>query len=363
MIAFPLSLVAELTHRCPLRCVYCSNPIELQKKENELNTDQWISVLEQASTMGVLQCHFTGGEPLLREDLEVLIRHARQNKLYTNLITSGVGLNEKKLGQLVDAGLDHVQLSFQDSVEARANEICGTRAHATKVEAAKWIRKSSIAFTINIVLHRKNADQLSTFIDFAVEQGAQRIEIAHTQYYGWAFLNRRWLVPTYEQVQNSISIVDEAKKRLLGKVRIDFVTPDYYAQLPKPCRGGWGKTTMVISPSGDMLPCHSAQVLPHLKFDNVARKTLTEIWENSGAFQMYRGTEWMKGACSNCERKTIDFGGCRCQSFLLTGDAFATDPVCSLSSQRNLIDNEIAAILQNSKDDSQAKWNYRNFKI
>ncbi len=351
----PASLVAELTHRCPLHCVYCSNPIEMAKRESELTTPQWLDVIEQAAKMGILHLHLTGGEPTLRDDVVELTRHARKLGLYTNLITSGVGVNEDKLKQLCDAGLDHVQLSFQDSQEITANEYAGTKAHLLKIKTAQMIRTLPLAFTLNIVIHRENISRLNEMIALSETLGADRIEIAHVQYYGWAFKNRGRLIPTLEQVKEANTIIQNAKERLKDKVRIDFVLPDYYAKFPKPCMGGWGKTVMLIDPAGRALPCHSAMVIPELEFDSVTEKPLQEIWANSTSFNQFRGEAWMKEPCSGCERKTQDFGGCRCQAQMLAGDASATDPVCSLSNQRASVQNEVETAMASTP----TSWTYR----
>lgn len=348
----PLSLIAEVTHRCPLHCVYCSNPLELQKRESELDTATWARVFEEAAGMGVHQLHLTGGEPLARDDIEALIRHGREHKLYVNLITSGVGLTEAKLQSFVQAGLDHVQLSFQDVSEKDANEFAGTKAHALKLQIARIIKKSPVAFTMNAVLHRKNVDRLEGMIALGEELGADRLEIAHVQYYGWAYRNRTALMPTREQVERSVEIIRSARERLQGKVRIDFVVPDYYAKFPKPCMGGWGQKSLLVDPAGRVLPCHSAMIIPGIDFENVKRNSLAEIWEESRAFEMFRGETWMKEPCASCDRRTKDYGGCRCQAFLLAGDANATDPVCSLSPSRTRVDELL-------RETAERPWDYR----
>jgi pyrroloquinoline quinone biosynthesis protein E len=352
----PLSLIIELTHRCPLHCVYCSNPLELQARQNEIDTETWKKVIEDAAKMGVIQLNFTGGEPTLRDDLEELLAHGRKNGLYTNLITSGVGLNEAKLAKYAAAGLDHIQLSIQDSEARFANEYAGTKAHDLKVQLARTIKKFSFAFTMNMVIHRQNVSRLQDMIDLAVGLGADRLEIAHVQYYGWAFKNRALLLPTREQIQSSMETIRSAQEKLKDKVRIDFATPDYFAKFPKPCMGGLGRTAILIDPAGRVMPCHSAMVLPEMKFENVRDRALSEIWESSEAFERFRGTAWMKEPCVSCERKDKDFGGCRCQAFLLTGDERAADPVCSLSKDRAKVDH----LIQNfAASETNAEWSYR----
>jgi PqqA peptide cyclase len=327
----PLSLIAEVTHRCPLHCLYCSNPIEMQLAESELATEDWKRVFRQASQMGVLHLHLTGGEPLARKDLAELIQGGRNAGLYVNMITSGVGLTEERLAALVDAGLEHLQLSFQDLDEASANHIAGTRAHAIKLALAPVIKKFDLAFTINLVVHRMNLDRLEEFIALAEALAPNRLEIAHVQYYGWALKNRSLLMPTEEQMHRSVAIVEAAKQRLKGKIHLEAVVPDYFGSFPKACVGGWGRQMMLIDPSGQALPCHSAAVIPNLIFDNVRNRDLAWIWNSSPAFQRFRGEDWMSGTCRACPRKERDFGGCRCQAFMLTGDADAIDPVCSYS--------------------------------
>lgn len=327
----PLSLIAELTHRCPLHCLYCSNPVELQRADSELSKEEWKRVFEQAAELGVLHLHLTGGEPLLRKDLPKLISYARDAGLYINMITSGVGLSEEHLSSLMDAGLDHLQLSFQDVDDASANYVAGTRAHALKLALVPIIKKFRLAFTVNLVVHRMNLDRLEAFISLAEELSPDRLEIAHVQYYGWALKNRALLMPTAEQVRRSLPIVEAAKERLKGKVHVESVIPDYFGNFPKACVGGWGRQVILIDPAGQALPCHSAGVIPGLLFDNVRQKDLVWIWNSSSAFQRFRGDRWMSETCLACPRKERDYGGCRCQAFMLTGDPDAVDPVCNLS--------------------------------
>lgn len=339
----PLAVIAEITHRCPLHCVYCSNPVQLASIDSELTAADWKNVFEQCGKLGMLHAHFTGGEPLARADLAELISVARVAGLYTNLITSGVGLNEQRLEGLVAAGLDHIQVSFQDSREEAANWIAGAKAHAHKIELARAIRKHKIAFTVNLVVHRQNLDHLDEMIAFIEQLNPDRIEIAHTQYYGWALANRAALMPTPEQVEKAVATVADAEKRLAGKIRIDSVVPDYYAKFPKACMGGWGRKLMLIHPSGKVLPCHAAEVLPGMTFENVREKSLQWIWQESPSFRNFRGEEWMPEPCRSCERRTEDFGGCRCQAFLLSGDANATDPACSLAPEHEVVKSAIRA--------------------
>jgi PqqA peptide cyclase len=341
-IATPLALIAELTHRCPLHCVYCSNPLELKSRALELSTEVWARVLGEAAEAGVLQVDFTGGEPLARPDLVELVRAARIAGLYVNLITSGLPLDEQRLAELASAGLDHLQLSFQDTREDAANEIAGTRALEQKRKVVSWVRAHRIALTLNFVIHRQNLDHLEEMLAFGEESGASRLEFAHVQYYGWAFANRERLLPTRAQLDRSVGLLQQAEARLRGKVRVEFVVPDYYAKYPKACMGGWGRKLMLITPSGDVLPCHAAQIIPGLRFANVQSQALREIWDSSEAFQKFRGEEWMPEPCRGCDRRTQDFGGCRCQAFLLAGDAATTDPVCTLTPQRAIVDEILA---------------------
>jgi pyrroloquinoline quinone biosynthesis protein E len=342
MLTPPLALIAELTHRCPLHCVYCSNPLQLRAHTEELTTETWTQTLEQAANLGVFHVHFTGGEPLARNDLVALVSVAHSLHLYTNLITSGIGLNEKKLAALVEAGLDHLQLSFQDAEESFADQIAGVAVHARKLALARLIHQCrELAFTVNLVVHRYNLDRLESIIALAESLDPQRIEIANVQYYGWALKNREWLLPTREQIQQSVAIVERAQERLKGQIKIDFVTPDYYATFPKPCMGGWGRQLMLVDPSGKVLPCHAAAVIPGMDFENVREKPLRWIWEESSAFRRFRGEDWMPEPCKSCHRRALDFGGCRCQAFLITGDAGATDPVCSLAPAHRLIEERL----------------------
>lgn len=315
--------------------------MQLAGTQSELSTQEWTSVFRQAGALGMLHAHFTGGEPLARADLTELVTAARGVGLYTNLITSGIGLSEQRLQRLVDAGLDHIQISFQDSREEAANWIAGAKAHAHKIELSRAIRTHKIAFTVNLVVHRQNLDHLAEMIAFIERLNPERVEIAHTQYYGWAFANRAALMPTRAQLEKAVAIIEEAENRLSGKMRIDSVVPDYYAKYPKACMGGWGRRLMLINPSGKVLPCHAAEVLPGISFENVREKSLDWIWQESSSFQRFRGEEWMPEPCRSCDRRTEDFGGCRCQAFLLAGDANVTDPACSLAPSHPIVESAV----------------------
>jgi len=315
----------------------------MKSRADELSTEVWSRIFREAAEAGVLQVDFTGGEPLARPDIVELVRAARVAGLYVNLITSGLPLDEARLDELVQAGLDHIQLSFQGATEDSANEFSGTKAHAHKLRVLDWLRTRRLALTLNFVIHRRNIDQLDDMLALGESTSAGRIEFANVQYYGWAFANCADLLPTREQLDRSIEILKAAEEHLRGKIHVEYVVPDYYAKYPKACMGGWGQKLMLVTPSGDALPCHAAQILPGLQFDNLKDRSLRDIWENSKAFQKFRGEEWMPEPCKSCDRRGRDFGGCRCQAFLLTGDATATDPVCTLAPQRSKVDAILAA--------------------
>ena len=328
----PLAILAELTHRCPLRCPYCSNPLALEARADELDTETWCRVLDEAAAMGVLQVHFSGGEPTARHDLDALIAHATQAGLYSNLITSAVALSEKRVAALDAASLEHVQISFQGARPERADIVAGyDGAHQRKLTAARLVSAAGLALTLNAVMHRQNLDQLEDLIELALDLGARRLEVAHVQYYGWGLKNRTALLPTWEQVERSIETVDAARQRLQGRLVIDFVVPDYYAKRPKSCMSGWARRFLNITPRGRVLPCHAAETITDLHFPTVEEMPLAEIWYRSEAFNRFRGTDWMPEPCRSCEFKEIDWGGCRCQALALTGNAANTDPVCEKS--------------------------------
>jgi pyrroloquinoline quinone biosynthesis protein E len=359
----PLALIAELTHRCPLHCVYCSNPMELDARANELGTAEWSRVFREAAELGVLQADFTGGEPLARPDVVELVSAARAAGLYVNLISSGLPLDEPRLEKLVAAGLDHFQLSFQGARPEIAAEISGTTTHAQKLRVLGWLGRHRLAVTLNFVIHRRNMEQLQEMLAIAEASCATRVEFANVQYYGWAFANRENLLPTREQLDTSLELLKLAQDRLRGKMRIEYVVPDYYAKFPKACMGGWGRKLMLVTPAGDVLPCHAARVLPGLTFENVKDRGLREIWESSAAFQKFRGEDWMQEPCKSCDRRGVDFGGCRCQAMLLVNDPAATDPVCSLSPNRNKVDAILAggaaAPVAVVSPESKPEWQYR----
>ncbi|MFL4977384.1 MAG: pyrroloquinoline quinone biosynthesis protein PqqE [Xanthobacteraceae bacterium] len=334
----PLGLLAELTHRCPLGCPYCSNPLALDPRQDELDLATWARVFGEAAALGVLQVHLSGGEPAARRDLVEITAAARAAGLYTNLITSAVGLTAKTLAALYAAGLDHVQISIQDSAPASADKIAGYRgAYERKRAAAAEVVRLGLPLTVNAVMHRANIDRVADMVELALALGASRVEIAHVQYYGWALKNRAALMPTPEQVERAARAVEELRVRHHGRIVIDAVVPDYYARYPKPCVGGWGRRSLNITPAGRVLPCHAAESIPGLEFWSVQDHPLADIWRNSPAFRAFRGTDWMREPCRSCPRREEDFGGCRCQAFLLTGDARAADPVCHLSPDHALV--------------------------
>ncbi|HHZ66323.1 MAG TPA: pyrroloquinoline quinone biosynthesis protein PqqE [Alphaproteobacteria bacterium] len=334
----PYAVLAELTHRCPLQCPYCSNPLELERSSNELETKDWLRVIDQAAAMGILHIHFSGGEPTVRKDLEVLVEHAAKVGLYSNLITSAVLLTRERLKTLQDMGLDHVQVSFQGTTPEISDRVAGYQGHGKKLQASCWVRELDMPLTVNAVMHRQNLHQLPDMIDMAVELDAERLEVAQVQYYGWALRNRAAFLPTRAQLDEATERVEEARVRLKGILVIDYVVPDYYARRPKSCMGGWGRQFLNIAPSGRVLPCHAAESIDGLQFDSVRDRPLDWIWEESAAFNLYRGTDWMPEPCQSCDRREIDWGGCRCQAFALTGNAANTDPACEFSPHRDVLE-------------------------
>ena len=343
-IPAPLGLLAELTHRCPLGCPYCSNPLALDSRADEIDTATWARVFKEAAALGVLQVHLSGGEPAARRDLADIVKAAREANLYSNLITSAVGLTPQTLAALAEAGLDHVQISIQDSEEKSADHIAGyDGASARKRSLAAEVVKLGLPLTVNMVVHRANIARIEPMVELALSLGAARVEIAHVQYYGWALKNRAALMPSREQVERAVREVEALRAKHRGRIVIDAVVPDYYARFPKPCVGGWGRRSLNVTPAGRVLPCHAAEVIPGLEFWNVREHSLAEIWRASPAFMAFRGTDWMQEPCKSCERREQDFGGCRCQAFLIAGDARAADPVCHLSPQHGLVER-LAAV-------------------
>ena len=338
----PFGLLAELTYRCPLHCPYCSNPLDLAAYADELTTAEWQRVLAEGSELGVLQLHLSGGEPLLRRDLDRIVRTASDLGLYTNLITSALGLTPRRAGRLRDAGLDHVQISVQADEPARSDRIAGARSFDRKMAAARLVKELGWPLTLNVVLHRGNIDRVAGLLEMAGELGADRVELANTQYYGWAWRNRDGLLPSRAQLERAEAVVREARARLEGRTEIIYVLPDYYSRYPKPCMGGWGRRQLTVVPNGDVLPCPTAHTLP-LPRASVREHSLAWIWRQSPAFQRFRGTAWMPEPCRSCDRRELDFGGCRCQAFQLTGDAARTDPVCHLSPDHAIVAGAVQA--------------------
>ncbi|OYX96199.1 MAG: pyrroloquinoline quinone biosynthesis protein PqqE [Novosphingobium sp. 16-62-11] len=334
----PMGLIAELTHRCPLQCAYCSNPLQMDAPKTELSTDDWRHVLDQAAAIGILQVHFSGGEPMARRDLPELVAHASRAGLYTNIITSGVLLTDEAMAALLAGGIDHIQLSFQDATHDGGDRFGGYRGgHEKKLAAARRIREAGLPLTANFVIHKQNIERVEAMIALGETLEAERMEIAHTQYYGWALLNRNALLPSREQLDYVNAVVEAARARLKGRIAIDYVVPDYYASRPKACMGGWGNRFINISPSGKTLPCHAAETLPGFTFPSVRETSLRDIWQASDAFTRFRGTDWMPEPCRACDRREIDWGGCRCQALAMTGDVGRTDPACHRAPDHDLM--------------------------
>ena len=340
----PLWLLAELTYACPLQCPYCSNPLDFARTKGELTTEQWLDTLRAGRKLGAVQLGLSGGEPLVRRDLEDLVSEARSLGYYTNLITSAIGMDENRVSRLREAGLDHIQISFQASDAELNNYLAGTDAFAHKVEMARAVKAHGYPMVLNVVLHRHNIDHTDAILDMALDFGADYVELANTQFYGWAFHNRHRLLPTREQLERSEAVANRYKDAHGDRMRILYVIPDYYADRPKPCMNGWGKVFLSIAPDGTALPCQGARGLPELEFPKVTEHPLAWIWNESPAFNRFRGTEWMKEPCRTCPERDKDFGGCRCQAWLVAGDPAVADPVCGLSPDRGLIDRVIEAV-------------------
>lgn len=332
-IAPPMWLLAELTYRCPLHCAFCYNPVDYAANRNELSTEQWLDVLRQGRALGAAQLGFSGGEPLLRDDLEQLVAAGNRLGYYTNLITSGIGLTEQRLAALKAAGLDHIQLSFQDSTREMNDFLSSTRTFDLKARVAKLIKQHDYPMVLNVVLHRYNLDHVERIIDMALEMGVEYLELANTQYYGWGMINRAQLMPTREQLERAEAVVNACRERIGSRLRILFVVPDYFESRPKACMNGWGSVFLAVAPDGAALPCHAARTIPGMTFPNVNEQSLKQIWYESEAFNKFRGDAWMKEPCRTCDDRHKDYGGCRCQALALTGDAANADPVCSKSPQ------------------------------
>ena len=362
----PLWLLAELTYRCPLQCPYCSNPLEISKYQNELSTEDWVRVMQQARKMGATQLGFSGGEPLVRPDLEELIQEARGLGYYTNLITSGVGMDEARVKRFKDAGLDHIQISFQASDEELNNFLGGSKTFEHKKEMVRIVKSYEYPMVLNIVIHRKNIDQIRDILEMTVELEADYVELASTQYYGWSRINVDQLLPTRAQLANAEKVAKEFQDKLKGKSKIIYVIPDYFEDRPKACMNGWGSIFLTIAPDGTALPCHEAAQLP-IEFPNVKDYSISDIWNGSPGFNHFRGFEWMKEPCRSCDEKEKDFGGCRCQAFMMTGDAANTDPVCDKSPKhQELLDDvdriEKLAIKELAHETEAQPLVFRNMK-
>lgn len=360
----PIAMLAELTHRCPLQCPYCSNPTELTKANRELDTQTWLDLFQQAADLGVLQIHLSGGEPTLRRDLETMVANLSRRGVYTNLITAGVGIAEGRIEALAQAGLDHVQVSFQGARAATTEHIGNHRgSHEKKLETARRVRAAGLPLTINAPVHRHNIEEVPEFIELALSLDAERLEIANVQYSGWALVNRNALMPDHAAVERQTDIVQAARERLTGILNIDFVTPDYFAIYPKPCMGGWARDALVVAPDGTVLPCHAASTIPSLRFERFGTLSLAEIWVSSPAFNAFRGTDWMKDPCRSCERREIDWGGCRCQAMAIAGDPATVDPACVKSPiharMGRLVDDARAAAVREDNDTTGKPFIYR----
>jgi len=357
-VAPPLAALLELTHRCPLQCPYCSNPLELERVAHELTTESWLDVIDQLADLGILQVHLSGGEPTVRRDLPDIIRRTTERGIYNNLITSGVAIDRARFFALVTAGLDHVQLSFQDAEPASAAHI----SHVSDVQEKKlafagWVREAGLPLTVNAVMHRQNIDHIDAMIELAIELQAARLEVAHVQYYGWALANRNALMPSRAQLDATTAAVSQAREKYRGRLVIDYVVPDYYAQQPKACMGGWARQFINITPSGKVLPCHAAETITDLDFPRATQQSLRAIWYQSPAFQRFRGTAWMPEPCRSCDQREIDWGGCRCQALAIAGRASATDPACA----RSPLHQHMQALAAQAAGSPLVPFRYRRF--
>lgn len=360
----PLWMLAELTYKCPLQCPYCSNPLDMAKYNNELSTADWFRVMREARAMGATQLGFSGGEPLLRQDLEELIAEARRLGYYSNLITSGVGMDEARIKGFKEAGLDHIQISFQASNEELNNFLGGSKTFQHKTEMARLVKQYEYPMVLNIVLHRKNIDQIRDILDMTVELNADYVELASTQYYGWSKVNLDQLLPTKEQLARAEKVAKEYQQKMKDKMKIIYVIPDYFEIRPKRCMDGWGAIFLTITPDGRALPCHAAGQLPGLEFPNVRDHSIDWIWNDSPDFNKFRGLDWMKEPCRSCPEKEKDLGGCRCQAYMLTGDATNADPVCDKSPHHQQLHDNVERIgaLANNVEVNEKPLVFRNMK-
>jgi len=356
----PLWLLAELTYACPLQCPYCSNPVEFARIKDELDTDGWIRVLREARALGAAQLGFSGGEPLLRRDLEVLVEEGRGLGYYTNLITSGVGMDADRVRRLGDAGLDHIQLSIQASNSELNDLIAGTGSFDHKIAMARAIKANGFPMVLNFVVHRDNIDFLGDMLDLALQLEADYVELANAQYYGWALVNRDRLLPTRDQITRAQAVAEDYQQRNSGGMKIYYVIPDYYENRPKACMDGWGKVFLSIAPDGTALPCQAARSLPGIDYPNVRNKDVRWIWQESPAFNRFRGDGWMKEPCRSCPEKSKDYGGCRCQAYLLTGDAANADPVCDKSDHHEVVLEAVGRVQATEADAVEVPLVYRN---
>jgi pyrroloquinoline quinone biosynthesis protein E len=349
----PLWLLAELTYRCPLQCPYCSNPVDFARRSEELSTADWMRVLGEARQLGAMQLGFSGGEPLLRHDLEALITEARRLGYYSNLITSGVGMDEERVARFKQAGLDHIQVSFQASSEELNNFLGGTASFQHKLDMARAVKAHGYPMVLNIVIHRQNIDQIEDIIRMTIDLKADFVELASTQYYGWSKLNLDALLPSREQLRAAEAVARRYQEQMKDRMKIIYVVPDYYEERPKACMNGWGSIFLTIAPDGTALPCHAAQQLPGLSFPNVRDHSIEEIWSRSKAFHHFRGFEWMQEPCRSCPDKSKDFGGCRCQAYMMTGNANAADPVCAKSPHHGQLQAEVERIATRSGSEAR----------
>lgn len=341
-IAPPYGVLAELTHRCPLACLYCSNPVLLKATESELTTDEWKDALTSARALGAMQLHLSGGEPLLRRDLEQIASHASALGYYVNLITSGAGLTQDRSNRIADSGINNIQLSLQSHLDDTAESICGRRSVEPKLAAARYVKQACLPLSWNIVLNSKNISQIKDMVELCASFAPHRIELAHVQFHGFALANREHLKLDAEQIQEAQSQITSLRKVFADRIEIVYVKPDWYESFPKPCNGGWAKLQLTVAPDGTVLPCAGAYAITTMKFENIREQALRWIWFESPSFNSFRGTDWMQEPCRSCDKREIDFGGCRCQAFALTGEAASTDPACTLSSDRGLIDDMLA---------------------
>jgi pyrroloquinoline quinone biosynthesis protein E len=356
----PLWLLAELTYACPLQCPYCSNPVDFARIKNELDTDEWIRVLREARGLGAAQLGFSGGEPLIRRDLEVLIEEGRRLGYYTNLITSGVGMDADRVRRLSDAGLDHIQLSIQASNSELNDLIAGTGSFEHKIAMAREVKANGFPMVLNFVIHRDNIDYMGDMLDLAVQLEADYVELANAQYYGWALVNRDRLLPRRDQIASARAVAEDYQQRYSGGMKIYYVIPDYYENRPKACMDGWGKVFLSIAPDGTALPCQAARDLPGIDYPNVRDKDVRWIWRESAAFNRFRGEAWMKQPCRSCPERSTDYGGCRCQAYLLTGDAANADPVCDKSRHHEVVLEAVERVHRSGADGVEVPLVYRN---